>query len=1135
MSDFSKQIGALSPEKRQLLLQRLNQKKEIVGSQTQIKPQSRESNCFPLSFAQERLWFLDQFQPNQPLYNEPTVLRLKGALNVVALVQTLNEILRRHEALRTTFCVLAGQPSQVIAPSLTLDLPIVDIQSLPPKERETEAQRLATEEAQLPFDLSQGPLVRVTLLKLGATEYLLLWTMHHIVCDGWSFGVIIRELMALYQSFAQGQPSPLPELPIQYADFALWQRQWLQKEVLDAQVSYWKRQLSNGPKLLDLMTDRPRPVVQSYSGARQSLVLSQPLTEALKALSQESKATLFMTLLAAFNTLLYRYSGQDDILVGTTISGRNRLEIEGLIGFFVNTLVMRTNLGGAVSFREILHRVREVSISAYAHQDLPFERLVEELQPERNLSHAPFFQVMFQLQNTPATTLDLPDLSLLLVESNRETARFDLALSMTDTKQGLMGVMEHNTDLFDVATITRMLGHFQTLLEGIVANPDQLISTLPLLTAAEEHQLLVEWNDTQTNYPLDKCIHQLFEEQVVRSPDAIAVVFEDKQLTYRELNQRANQLAHHLQQQGVGPEVLVGICVERSLEMVVGILAILKAGGAYLPLDPVYPPERLGFMLEDAQISVLLTQQQLVAGLPQHDAKVICLDSDENAIAQASQQNLNNLTTPDNLAYVIYTSGSTGKPKGVTIQHRSLVNYTHAACLHYGLQPSDRILQFASISFDAAAEEIFPCLTQGATLVLRTESMLSSIPDFLEKCSDWKLTVLDLPTAFWHQLTTELVEKDLPLPEQLRLVIIGGEKALSERLILWHKHVSKDVQLINSYGPTETTIVATISNLSQSTKLEVPIGKAIQNVQTYILDSCLQPTPIGVPGELYIGGVGVARGYLNRPELTAEKFILNPFNQNSGARLYKTGDLVRYLPNGEIQLLGRIDDQVKIRGFRIELGEIEAKLNQHPDVSQSVVLAWGDELGDQRLVAYIQYQSQQTPKVTELRSFLKEQLPQYMIPAAFVLLSTLPLLPNGKIDRRGLPAPEMMRPELEVGYVMPQTEVERTIAQIWQQALNIEKIGIHDNFFELGGHSLLMVKVNSQLREILQTDLSMLDMFRYPTISSLAENFSQSKKPTSTQQPRDIETDKILAGKAQQKSRLQKMKSMKNISLPNDL
>ncbi|HEY9799815.1 MAG TPA: amino acid adenylation domain-containing protein [Leptolyngbyaceae cyanobacterium] len=1098
--------------------------------QTNAIPRRQQSDLIPLSFAQERLWFLEQLNPNQPLYNEPIALRLRGILDIPALQKSLNEIVSRHESLRTSFTTINEQPAQIITPNLNLNLPIISLQSLNSSERENSVYSLAIEEASQPFDLGKAPLIRVKLLQLEETEYVLLLTMHHIICDRWSFAILLQELIPLYQAFSKNQPSPLTELPIQYADFAIWQKQYLTGEVLEKQTSYWKEQLANAPTLLELPLDHPRSPIMSNRGSKLSFKIS-PLTQALKEISQQEEATLFITLLTAFKVLLYRYTQQTDILIGTTIAGRNREEIEKLIGFFVNTIVLRTHLDDRPTFRELLRRVRQVALDAYAHQDLPFEQLVEKLQPQRSLSHTPLFQVMFQLQNTPNQTLELPGLTWETLQFHNDTSKFDLSLTMVESEAGLIGHFEYNTDLFEADTITRMQGHWQTLLESIVANPDQEIEELPLLTVAEKNQLL-EWNHTQLDYTQNLCIHQLFAAQVEKTPDAVAVVFENEYLTYQQLNQKANQLAHYLQKMGVEPEVLVGICVERSLEMIVGILAILKAGGAYVPLDPAYPQERLAFMLEDAKLSLLLTQQRLKEWLPANQAQTICLDTDWQLIAQESQENLNTKTTDENLAYVIYTSGSTGKPKGVLVQHISLVNYTISACQNYQINSGDRILQFASICFDAAAEEIFPCLVQGATLFLRNDTMLGSIPAFFQHCQTWEITVLDLPTAFWHQMMGELLEQSLQLPETIRLVIIGGEKALPKYLAVWNKYVGKKVELINSYGPTETTIVATISHLTQyQNKAElssVPIGKAIHNTQVYILDSYLQPTPIGIPGELYIGGLGVARGYLNQPQLTAEKFIPHPFSQQPETRLYKTGDLARYLPNGEIEIIGRVDYQVKIRGFRIELGEIEAKLNQHPSISAAVVKVWEDE-GDKRLVGYVSYHSNSELTVTQLRSFLQEQLPEYMIPSAFVFLEALPLTPNGKIDRLALPKPEKLRPELAANYVIPQTQVEQKIANIWQKALKIDRIGIYDNFFELGGHSLLLLRVHSELREIFATDLSMLDLFRYPTISSLADYLHKLQNQITSTQNTNKQAEKITTAKQQQRNRLQKMKSIRSI------
>jgi amino acid adenylation domain-containing protein len=1124
---LSGQKSNLSPVKR-ALFEKWMQGKFI----DQVIPRRLQQNPVPLSFAQKRLWFLDQLHPGQSLYNEPYAFRFNGSLNKTALAQSLNEIVRRHEVLRTNFTIVDGQPFQVIAPTLALALPIVDLQLLPKDELEAEVQRLVTEEQARPFDLANDPLVRVTLLQLAEAQSVLLFTMHHIVCDQWSFGVIIREIVALYEAFSMGKLSPLLELPIQYADFAVWQQQWLQGEVREAQLSYWKQQLSSPPNILELPTDRPRPPIQSDRGAKQSLVLSKLLTEALKTLSQQEKVTLFMMLLAAFQTLLYRYTGQDDIVVGTTISGRNRAEIEGLIGFFVNTLVMRTDLSGTPSFREILNRVREVALGAYTNQDLPFEQLVEKLQPERNLSHTPLFQVMFQLQNTPTTTLDLPGLTLSPLEFDKKTAKFDLTLVMVEIKQGLMGTLEYNTDLFNADTITRMLGHFQTLLEGIVANPEQQICDLPLLPKTEQHQLLVEWNNTQTNYIQNKCcIHELFEAQVERSPDAIAVIFEDEQLTYEELNHRANQLAHYLRSLGVKPEVLVGICVERSLEMVIGILAILKAGGAYLPLDPAYPQERLAFMLADAQVSVLLTQQRLVKELPQHQAQVICLDSDTQAfITEQNQENLVSGVQPVNLAYVIYTSGSTGNPKGVMNSHQGLSNRLLWMQDAYQLIAADRVLQKTPFSFDVSVWEFFWPLFTGAQLVLAKPGGHQDSAYLVELITFKQITTLHFVPSM---LQVFIEEVGLSKCSSIKRVICSGE-ALSFKL--QQKFFTRlDSQLYNLYGPTEAAIDVTFWNCQCSSNLPiVPIGRPIANTRIYLLDQHLHPVPIGVPGELHIGGVGLARGYLNRPDLSNEKFIPSPFAP--GERLYKTGDLARYCDDGNIEFLGRIDYQVKIRGFRIELGEIEARLNQHAKVREAVVVTWDDELTDKRLVAYVSPQSNQELTITELRSFLKDKLPEYMIPSAFLLLQTLPLTPNGKLDRRSLPAPETLRPELEATYVMPQTEMEQAIATIWQKALNIENIGIHDNFFELGGHSLLLVKVNSQLREIFKTDLSLLDMFRYPTISSLAQSFSPIKNQTiSFHKPNnDIPVEKLKDGKAKQKKRLQKIKSISNSSGVNE-
>ncbi len=953
--------GVLTPELRAEIQQR---KAEIISflkaanhttsyTSTSLVPISRDGNL-PLSFAQQRLWFLDQLVPNNAFYNTPAAVRLAGLLNLAALEETFNEIVRRHEALRTTFVQVNGQPVQVIASTLTIPLPVIDLRSLPEAERENEVQRLTTKEAQRSFDLSKDALLRVTLLRLDESEHILLLILHHIVSDGWSMGVLIREIAALYAAISNQQPSPLPPLPIQYADFAHWQREWLQGEVLATQLAYWRQQL-DGISVLNLPTDRPRPAVQTYQGATQLLQLPKSLSEALEALSQQEGVTLFMTLLAAFQILLYRYTQQEDIAVGSAIANRNRSEIEELIGFFVNSLVLRTDLSGNPTFQELLSRVREVALGAYAHQDLPFEKLVEELHPERHLNQNPLFQVVFALQNAPMESLELSGLKLSPLQFvDTGTTRFDLEFHLWERKQnnglgvdssaGISGFVVYSTDLFDAATINRMLGHFQTLLEGIIANPEERIADLSILSKAEHHQLVVDWNNTQVDYPKDPCIHQLFEAQVNETPDAIAVVFEEQQLTYRELNTRSNKLAHYLQKQGIGAEVLVGLCVERSIEMVVGMLGILKAGGAYVPLDPTYPPDRLSFMLEDAQVPVLLTQQQWVERLRSPKAKLICLDKDWEMISQESEHNSSSNVTKNNLAYVVYTSGTTGKPKGVQIEQGGLLNLVFWHQQTFAISPLDRATQVAGVAFDACGWEIWPYLSAGASIYFANDEIRRSPEQLREWLVSKSITISFLPTP----LAEKLLLLDWSNNAALRIVLTGGDK------LNQYPSLSHPFQVVNNYGPTENTVVTTsgIVPIREQGDIAPAIGRPIANTQVYVLDRYLQPLPIGVPGELYIGGHGLARSYLNRPDLTAERFISNPYSNKPEARLYKTGDLVRYRPDGNIEFLGRLDDQVKIRGYRVELGEIESVLSQHRAVLQTVVTT-REDASEKRLIAYV--------------------------------------------------------------------------------------------------------------------------------------------------------------------------------------
>lgn len=1049
-------------------------------------PRRETFSACPLSFGQERLWFLNQLEPESPVYNESSALRLIGLLDVEALEKTFNYVIARHEVLRTTIALVDGNPRQRIAACRTIELAAIDLRSHFAKDRDAEARRLIDETIHRPFDLSSDLMLRALLLRLDDQEHILLVVKHHIASDGWSSGIFWQEITALYQAFTSGRPAELRELPVQYADYAAWQRERLQGELLETQLSYWRKQLEN-VKALQLPTDRPRPAIQSFQGARQTLLLSNDLSQALRALSRHEGVSLFMTLLAAFQILLHRYTGQEDIAVGSLISGRNRADIEGLIGFFVNTLVLRTDASGVPTFIELLRGVRGVCMGAYSHQDLPFEKLVQELQPERSLNANPLFQILFQLNNGPRTLVDLPAIQVEDLDLDIRVSKFDLSLIVADNGEVITGRIEYNTDLFNPDTIERMLGHFRNLLEGIVANPEQRISELPLLTEAERHQLLIEWNDTATDYRKDKCIHQLFEEQVERTPEAVAVVFEDQQLTYGEFNTRANQLAHFLSKQGVGPETLVGIYMERSLEMAVGLLGILKAGGVYVPLDPEYPKERLAFMLEDARATVLLTQEQLIEKIPPHSAEVVCLDKDWEKIAAENGKNPISNTTTENLAYVIYTSGSTGNPKAVMIPHSAIVNHMLWMQDVFPLSNTGRVLQKTSFTFDAAVWEFYAPLLAGAILVMAPPDH-SDVASWAKQVAERQVAVLQVVPSVLRVL---LDQTELDEWQGLRRLYCGGEQLpteLAERL----SASLPSVELYNLYGPTEATIDAICGVCSSNREgAVVPIGRPIANTQVYLLDSYLSPVPIGIPGELYIGGEGLARGYLSRPDQTAEKFIPNPFSEQPGARLYRTGDLARYLPDGNIEFLGRTDHQVKIRGFRIELGEIESVLSQHPLVREVVLQAREDDVGDKRLVAYVVLSEEQACSANELRSFLKQKLPEYMIPSAFVFLDTLPLTPNGKVDRKALPVPDSSRAGLEESYVPPRTVVEEIIAGIWGEVLKVEKVGIHDNFFELGGHSLLATQVMSRLREALQVDLPLRTLFEVPTVAELALNIEQ--------------------------------------------
>ncbi|MBW4507961.1 MAG: amino acid adenylation domain-containing protein [Scytonematopsis contorta HA4267-MV1] len=1042
--------------------------------------QVKNRHNLPLSFAQQRLWFLDRLEPGNPAYNIVVGFRLNGILHEQALFASLQEIVTRHEVLRTTFSQDdLGNPVQIIHPSAEIALNLIDLTDLPESEREEKLKQTVNQTVLIPFNLKTGPLFRVYLYRLDQQTHVLVAVMHHIVSDGWSFGIVVKELSVLYEAFCQGNKSPLLPLTLQYADFAFWHRTVFEREELPKQLAYWQQELSGEIQPLNLPTDFPRPAITTYEGRAIPFTINRDCHLRFKQLCESQGVTLFMGLLAVLKVLLMRYSGQDDILVGTPIANRNRQTIEDIIGFFVNTLVIRSDLSGNPSFITLLQKIKEKTLQAYAHQDLPFEKLVETLQPERNLNHSPLFEVMFVLQNAPMSNLKLTNLEFTPLELEQVTAKFDLTLSITETETGLQGLWEYKTDLFEETTIARIIGHFQTLLSEVINTPELEICQLPLLSSLERHQLLVEWNDTAVSYPQHQCIHQLFEAQVDSTPNAVAVIFENEQLTYHQLNTRANQLAHYLKSLGVRPEVLVGIFVERSIEMVVGLLGILKAGGAYVPLDPNYPRERLSYMLADSKVSVLLTQQQLIEKLPGNGARLVCLDTDWNTINLESQENCHIELTSDKLAYVTYTSGSTGQPKGVSIVHQGVVrlvketNYANLTCQQV-------FLQLAPISFDASTFEIWGSLLNGAKLVIMY-AHLPTVEEIARVIEKYKITILWLTAALFHLM----VEQQLEKLKSVRQLLAGGD-------VLSSPHVEKviqclpECQLINGYGPTENTTFTCCYLVVQSKVkgASVPIGRPISNTQVYILDKHLQPLPIGVPGEIYIGGDGLARGYFNRPELTKEKFILNPFGDGKSQRLYKTGDIARYRSDGNIEFLGRLDNQVKIRGFRIELGEIETILNTHPQIQQTVIIATEDIPGNKLLVAYVM--TNNDINISALKDYLKLRLPNYMIPSIFIQLETLPLTANGKVNRKALPAPTLNKLVPSENCILPRTTLEHQLAKIWEAALKISPISVTDNFFELGGHSLLAIGLITEIEKQLGYTLPVLSFFRDGTIEKIA-------------------------------------------------
>jgi amino acid adenylation domain-containing protein len=1057
---------------------------------------------YPLAFAQLRFWFLDQLEPGSYLDNVFRALRLQGELDRAAMERALRELTRRHGALRTHFPVEGGEPLQVVEPELPggpLELDQVDLSALPAGEVVTRAMELAGEESRRPFDLARGPLFRARLLRLDPRDHVLLLCVHHIVSDGWSLGILMRDFAALYSAFAAGEPSPLPEPRGRFGDFAREQRERLQGEALGHELAFWRERLDGASAVLELPADHPRRHMASPRGDVVAFEVADPKAARFKALAQGTGATPFMALLALFDLLLLRYTGQDDFVVGIPIANRHRTEFESVVGCFASTLLMRARTPRSATFRELLGRVRGEALAVFAHSDLPFEKLVEELQPERNLSHNPIFQVMFALQGgAGGGALSLRGLELGALPVERGLAKLDLTLDMVETARGFAGYFEYSTDLFERPTVERMAAHFEALLAAALAEPDRAVGELAMLSPEERRQLLVDWNQRYEGPP--QTILDRVAEQARLRPDAPAVFFGDETLTFGELDRQANRLARRLRRLGVGPEMSVGVCVERSLEMPLVLLAVLKAGGAWVPLDPEYPKERLALMIEDTAMPVLLTQEHLADRLPEAAGHaVIFVDhldlSAEDAAAPDGPVH------PESLAYIVYTSGSTGRPKGVAVPHRAMINHVDACARRYRMGPADRTLQFTSISFDITSEEIFPTWIRGGAVVPRPPGLFPSFDELRALIERYGITAMDLPTAYWHEWVGEMYRTQTPPPPSLRLVVIGTEQALPERVAEWLELVGDRARLNNSYASTEATVTAVVYE-PEAADLprfragdRVPVGKTIPNCCAYVLDAGLEPVPVGVPGDVYIAGPNVSRGYANWPDRTAASFVPDPFasalGYGEGMRMYRQGDVGRWLPTGDLEYLGRRDDQVKIRGFRVEPAEVGAVLARHPAVKDSIVVVRSDGPLGKRLVGYLTLAPGESATVAELRGFLRESLPDHMVPAALLILDALPLTSNGRVDQRALPEPALERSEAEGGYAPPRTAVEEILEGIWCEVLGIPRAGIHDDFFELGGHSLLGTQVVSRTREQLGLELPLRAVFEHPTLAALARRVEE--------------------------------------------
>ena len=1040
---------------------------------------------FPVSFSQQRLWILDQMTPGTAFYNLSAGIRLSFPVNILVLKKSLNEIVRRHEILRTTFTEAEGKPAQLVASSMEMELDFRDLWARPAAMREDNVRQLMGAEARLPFNLRHGPLIRASLYKMDPQNYILQVTVHHIIFDAWSQVVFMRELTAIYDSFMQGKSSPLVDLPIQYADFAVWQREHMHGDTLRQHLNYWKRQLEAIPSL-DLPHDKKRPAIQSYRGITEYVAIPAPLTAALRVFSQQQGATLFMTLLAAFATLLHRYSGQEDIVVGAPVAGRSQSEMEHLIGFFINSLVIRADLSGDPSFAQLLQRIKIVSLDAVTHSELPFEKLVEELHPDRDLSRNPLFQVSFQIMQFPPLANSPADsVKANLLGFDKGTAIFDLRITLTEENDSISGEIEYSTDLFETATIQRLWTNYQALLEDMIAGPHKRLSQLHLMRDAERHRLLDEWNDTSTRFEATRLLHRLFEQQVIETPDRTALMFGEVEMSYQELNDRSNRLAHFLRAAGLQPGSFAGVYLERSEMMVVAFLAILKAGAAYIPLDPAYPAERTKMIIEDAKVEIIITQSSLAGLLTNMHVQTIVPAEQWLRIMEQPTTNLNLEIHPLQLAYVIYTSGSTGKPKGVTIPHAAICNHMLWMKKEFPLNADDLLMQRTPYSFDASVWEFYAPLISGARLLIANEDGARDPENIIETIVRHSVTVLQLVPSLLKALTAH---PNFDLCSSLRRVYCGGEPLGHELIRSFYKLLP--AELYNLYGPTEVSIDSTFWHCRvEQDRERVPIGKPIANIRAYVLDEHLDPVPIGVYGELWLGGEGLARGYLGRPGLTASRFAPDPHDHRSGARIYRTGDRVRYRADGNIEYLERIDQQIKLRGYRIEPGEIEDALLAFESVKQALVITQPDINGNDRLAAYLVPHQQESgvTHASALKMFLQQKLPDYMVPSHYVWVDSIPLKTNGKIDRQSLPAIMMRESEPAPTFSAPFTPTEIALAGIWAEVLGEEQIDIHDNFFkQLGGNSLLAIQVMSRVRQRFRVSMGLQSIFVTPTLQGFA-------------------------------------------------